>query len=120
MAKIAPPIARARARDMRRGPTPPERRLWQALRNRGLGGLKFRRQVPIGVFIVDFACDDAWLVVEVDGASHAAPAFDAERDAWLVGQGWRVLRIWNNDVMGNLDGVLQRVLACAGDGVVLG
>lgn len=120
MAKIAPRIALDHAREMRRLPTPPEKRLWQALRNRGLGGLKFRRQVPIGVFIVDFACEDAKLVLEVDGASHAAPAHDARRDAWLAGQGWRVVRVWNNDVMGNLEGVLQHILARAGDGVVLG
>ena len=91
---------------MRREPTPPEQKLWFVLRRCQLDGLKFRRQVPIGPFIADFYCPPARLVVEVDGAAHSDSTTDATRDAWMLDQGLRVLRVWNNDVMGNLEGVL--------------
>ena len=104
----------AHARQLRRDMTPPERLLWQALRRWQLNGLKFRRQMPLGPFIVDFYCAAARVVVEVDGATHADPSADAARDAWLERQGIRVLHVWNNEVMGNLEGVLAVIAAaCA-------
>ncbi len=97
------------ARSMRRYPTPQENALWLALRNRQLGGVKFRRQVAMGGYIADFYCPAARLVVEVDGATHADSAADSRRDAWMRGQGLRVLRVWNNDVSSNLSGVLEQI-----------
>jgi len=98
------------ARDLRRHQTDAERRLWRRLRDRQLAGAKFRRQHPIGQYIVDFCCLEAKLVVELDGGQHAARrATDTERTAFLEAQGYRVLRFWNNDVLSNLDGVLQRI-----------
>jgi primosomal protein N' (replication factor Y) len=89
--------------------TPPERTLWKLLRADRLG-VRFRRQHPIPPFVVDFACVEARLVVEVDGVTHLDAAADAVRDATLQRQGWRVLRVWNNEVMGNAEGVVERIL----------
>ena len=97
------------ARAMRHQPTPAEHMLWRSLRARQTGA-KWRRQVPIGPFIVDFFCPAACLIVEVDGATHAGGEPDAQRDAWLRGKGYAVLRVWNNEVTGNLDGVLRVVI----------
>jgi very-short-patch-repair endonuclease len=81
------------------------------MRNRQIGGRKFRRQAPIGRYIVDFSCMDAKVIVELDGGQHAAQHhYDDVRDNWLTSEGYRVLRFWNNEVMENLDGVLQRIL----------
>jgi very-short-patch-repair endonuclease len=90
--------------------TDAERKLWFALRDRRLAGTKFRRQVPIGPFIADFACYDARLIVEVDGGQHSESLSDERRDQWFSANGFRVLRFWNNDVLTNSDGVLQRVV----------
>ena len=98
-----------RPRGLRRKSTEAERRLWSRLRSRQLDGLKFRRQFPISPYVVDFVCWDSKLVVEVDGGQHGGTD-DAVRDRWLRAQGFEVLRIWNNDVMENLDGVLETVL----------
>jgi very-short-patch-repair endonuclease len=95
-----------RARIMRREPTPAERVLWKALRDKHLHGLKFRRQVPLGPYIVDFYCSGARLVVEVNGVVHAESQTDPTRDEWLRAQGLHVLRFWNDEVLRNLDGVL--------------
>lgn len=96
-----------RARELRVRPTDAERRLWHALRDRGVDGHKFRRQRVIGDYIVDFVCLDGWLVVEVDGNHHAEQtAYDAARDRWLSGQGFRVLRFSDRDVLTELDAVL--------------
>jgi len=103
-----------RARAFRRAPTDAERKLWQALRDRKLGGLKFRRQVPIGRWTADFLCAELRLVVEVDGGQHGESARDALRDAELTASGYRTVRFWNNDVLGNLDGVLGELLAILG------
>src|SRR5205085_3039002 len=86
--------------------TDAERKLWYALRDRRFAETKFRRQVPIGPFIADFICYAARLVVEVDGGQHADSVSDLRRDRWLAANGFRVLRFWNNDVLGNLEGVL--------------
>src|ERR1700754_2722660 len=97
-------------RKLRSNQTDAERKLWFALRDRRLSGFKFVRQEAIGPFIVDFVCRDKRLVVEVDGGQHADSAKDAARDAFLAGEGYRVMRFWNNDVLSNRDGVLTVIL----------
>jgi len=91
------------------------------LRNRQLGGWKWKRQAPRGPFIVDFLCADAGLVVEIDGDSHAMTVgYDARRTEYLQGLGLRVLRFWNGDVATNLDGVCDDILAaCGGEPLTL-
>ncbi len=95
------------ARKLRRNSTDAELYLWNRLRARAIGGFKFVRQEPIGPFVVDFVCRDRFLVIEVDGGQHAERASDAQRDRWLKEHGYRVLRFWNNDVLGNVSGVLE-------------
>jgi very-short-patch-repair endonuclease len=107
----------SRARDLRRSMTPPERRLWQALKAGRQGGRKFRRQHPYGPYVLDFYCASASLAVEVDGWGHNLgdhPARDEKRDAWLASRGVRTLRISAADVMKDLDGAVTAILgACA-------
>ncbi len=106
------------ARHLRHVATPAERVLWPALHSRGLVKAKFRRQVPCGPYILDYAVLAAKLAIEIDGESHfvgAGPARDAVRNAWLAAQGWRVLRFTNLEVLGNLDGVLQTIAATLAD-----
>jgi len=71
---------------------------------------KFRRQHPVGDFIVDFACTEYQLAIEVDGGQHSESAADTTGTAWLQSQGWRVLRFWNNDVLSNTNGVIETIL----------
>lgn len=104
---------RENARRLRGAMTDAERKLWLALRAHRLDGLSFRRQVPVGAYIVDFMCHEARLIVEVDGGQHADSVVDQRRDAWLASAGYRVLRFWNNDVLGNLDGVLSEIVNAA-------
>jgi very-short-patch-repair endonuclease len=86
--------------------------LWFRVRGRRLNGLKFRRQVLIGPYIVDFCCEAARLIVELDGGQHAARAAqDATRTADLEARGYLVLRYWDNDVIRNIDGVLETIVA---------
>jgi len=86
-----------------------ERVLWRALRE-SLPVYHWRKQVPLGPYFADFASHSAKLVIEVDGGQHATEtAYDAKRTAFLRGQGFRVLRFWNNDILSNIDGVLQMV-----------
>jgi very-short-patch-repair endonuclease len=99
------------ARTMRADATWAENRLWQVLRAKQLGGFKFRRQVPLDGYILDFVCLEARLIVEVDGHQHAESERDARRDAWFRAQGFRVLRVWNGEVEDNLDGVCSFILA---------
>ncbi|WP_447747425.1 endonuclease domain-containing protein [Pseudomonas nicosulfuronedens] len=94
-------------RRLRRRQTDAERRIWGYLRDRRFLGLKFRRQVPCGVYVLDFYCHELRLAVELDGGQHLESAHDAERDAWLVGQGVRVVRFWNHDVLFRIDVVLE-------------
>ncbi|MFQ5773874.1 MAG: endonuclease domain-containing protein [Kiloniellaceae bacterium] len=98
------------ARSLRRNATDAEHLLWQRLRNRQIADLKFRRQEPIGPFVVDFFCLERNLIVEVDGGQHAtAQDRDAARTAWLEARGYRVIRFWNNEVIGNIEGVLETI-----------
>jgi very-short-patch-repair endonuclease len=99
------------AKQMRRNPTDAERRVWSLLRRKQVDGLKFRRQVVLGPFIVDFACLQRRLVIEVDGGQHAASATDEARTKVLEANGYRVLRYWNNDVLTNIDGVLEDIVS---------
>ena len=100
-----------RARDLRRDQTDAETRLWLQLRDRRLQGWKFRRQVPMGRFIVDFFCRDAKLFVEVDGGQHDRDrAKDEARTHALETLGFRVIRFWNNEVIENMPGVLETIL----------
>jgi very-short-patch-repair endonuclease len=99
-----------KARALRKRSTEAERLLWSHLRAKRLGGLKFRRQEPIGRYIVDFVSFDRSLIVELDGGQHLEEkAEDDERTRWLECQGFRVLRFWNNDVMRNVQTVLKRI-----------
>jgi very-short-patch-repair endonuclease len=100
----------SKPRQLRQTLTDAERRMWSALRDRRLSKYKFRRQHPLGDFIVDFACTEYQLVIEVDGGQHSESAADTTRTAWLKSQGWRVLRFWNNDVLSNTDGVVETIL----------
>lgn len=96
----------SRARGFRRNPTDAERKLWQRLRQLPRDTAHFRRQATIGPYFADFACHTNKLVVEVDGGQHANAPSDSVRTEFLESQGYRVLRFWNHDVLGNVDGVL--------------
>jgi len=103
------PVNKIRAREMRATPTAAERKLWWHLRYRVYSPAShFRRQVHLGRYIVDFASHTLKLVIELDGGQHASTvARDAARTKFLESEGYRVLRFWNNDVLGNIDGVLE-------------
>jgi very-short-patch-repair endonuclease len=99
------------ARNLRQSQTNAERKLWSLLRDRRLAGFKFRRQHPAGPFVVDFCCTEAKVIVELDGGHHALTHdSDTARSGYLAGQGYRVLRFWNNEVLGNASGVLERIV----------
>jgi very-short-patch-repair endonuclease len=100
-----------RQRRLRRNSTDAEMRIWLALRDRRLGGFKFVRQEAIGPYIADFACRDQKLIVKLDGGQHSENNRDQTREAFLTGEGYKVLRFWNNDVMKNRDGGLETILA---------
>jgi very-short-patch-repair endonuclease len=100
-----------RARSLRRALTPAESTLWTRIRGRRLGWFKFARQEPIDRYYVDFVCREQGLIIELDGGQHAESLEDRHRDRALCALGYRVIRIWNNDVIENLDGVLQRLLS---------
>lgn len=104
------------ARVLRSRQTDPERLLWSRLRTRRLAGWKFRRQFPIGRFVVDFCCPDASRVVELDGGGHAhdgALAADAARTREIEAGGYFLMRFWNREVVDNLDGVCETILSAA-------
>jgi very-short-patch-repair endonuclease len=102
------------AKRLRRNQTDAERVLWFELRDRRLDGLKFKRQVAIDRFIVDFCCAEARLIIEVDGGQHATRmAEDSDRMKVLEAMGYLVLRFWNNDVLQNAAGVLEEILGTA-------
>ncbi|HEX2580498.1 MAG TPA: endonuclease domain-containing protein [Dongiaceae bacterium] len=102
---------RERARTLRRNTTDPEKKLWLILADRQMQGFKFRRQVPLGSYIADFACHEIRLIIELDGGQHdlSSPA-ENKRTAFLESQGYRVLRFWNNEVMANLEGVAAAIM----------
>ncbi|HEY6814877.1 MAG TPA: DUF559 domain-containing protein [Croceibacterium sp.] len=109
MKKHAPPQNVLRARRLRREMTDAERAMWRLLRT-AAPEARWRRQVPIRHFIVDFASHRTKLVIEVDGGQHSEEA-DAARTAMIVAEGYRVLRFWNNDVLGNAEGCAQILTA---------
>ena len=103
-------LQKSRARKLRKNMTDVEDKLWSQLRARQFSGVKFRRQHPIGPFIVDFCCVERGLVVELDGGQHAERSdVDERRTRVLARFGYRVLRFWDNEVISNLDGMLERI-----------
>jgi len=105
------PRTLASARQLRRSDVPAEKQLWQRLRDRQLGGLKIRLQVPMGKYVADFYCAEHRLVIELDGASHdVRHEHDAERTRWMESQGLRVVRYLNEDVYSAIDDVLRAIL----------
>ncbi len=100
------------ARKLRKNQTPAEQKLWQALRRKSMSGHRFRRQVPLLGYIVDFACFDMRLIIEVDGATHSTDeevAYDRRRDAALMAAGNTILRFGNGEIYENFDGVLETI-----------
>lgn len=109
---VSTSIRRAAAKRLRANTTPHERILWRALKTLPIDGTHFRRQTPIGPYVVDFFCPAKRLVVELDGGHHnedAAACNDRKRQLWLEQEGYRVLRFWNSEINDNLTGVLERV-----------
>ncbi len=98
---------------MRADATKAENVLWQALRNRQLEGLKFKRQVPLEGYILDFVCFEIRLIIEVDGSQHSDSKRDIARDRHFEGQGFRVLRFWNDEVEKSTDAVCHAILQAA-------
>jgi very-short-patch-repair endonuclease len=104
------------ARDLRKRQTPAERAMWRVLRDRRLSGLKFRRQFPVGPFVADFCCHEFKLLIELDGEVHTNEqgiARDLERDAYLKGLGFTILRFPNQRVFENADGITAEILGFA-------
>ena len=101
----------SRARQLRKQSTDAEKILWRHIRSRQLAGYKFRRQAPIGKYIVDFLCYEQKLVIEIDGGQHQLRSkSDSERTNWLEAQGFRVVRFWNNQVLAETEAVLEAIL----------
>lgn len=107
--------SKSHARSLRREQTDVERALWYWLRARRLGGAKFRRQLPIGEYVVDFCCWEQRLVVELDGGQHGDQTVaDERRTKFLKSRGFRVLRFWNSEFLSNPEGVLQKIQEALG------
>jgi very-short-patch-repair endonuclease len=107
-------MANERARNLRKRMSDGERKLWHAIRAKQVDGLRFRRQHPIGAYIVDFVCLEKRLIVEVDGGHHTEEtqmAHDQRRDRWLAAEGYRIVRVPNAEVFSNIDGVVDTVWA---------
>jgi very-short-patch-repair endonuclease len=105
-----PPRQKLHARELRRAMTPTEKRLWSLLRGKRFIGIKFRRQQPLGPYIVDFYCHTAKVILELDGESHIGKeAYDDRRCAWLKSQGYKIVRVWDTQIYSNVDGVLQLI-----------
>jgi len=99
----------ALARLLRRKATSAESHFWKHVRNRQLEGAKFRRQWPVGKFIVDFRCSELRLVVEIDGGQHQGNCADVVRTLELERSGYRVVRFWNNEILANIEGVIEEL-----------
>lgn len=99
----------ARAKWMRSNPTEAEGRMWSLLRAKRFAGYKFKRQLVIFPYIADFVCLARRVIVEADGSQHADSEYDKRRDAWLIGQGFHVLRFWNNQISGDTDAVTAAI-----------
>jgi very-short-patch-repair endonuclease len=98
------------SRNLRKRQTDAENLLWRHLRRKHVEGFRFRRQHPIGRYIVDFVCLEKRLILEIDGGQHAIEKVkDEERSKWLIAEGYSILRFWNNDVLTNLEGVLETI-----------
>ena len=101
------------ARNLRTNSTKQERTLWKLLRNYKLKNLKFKRQHPIGNYIVDFICKEKWLIIEIEGGQHNEvenKIYDAKRTKYLNSRGYKVLRFWNNEIDNNIEGVYETIL----------
>jgi very-short-patch-repair endonuclease len=99
------------ARKLRKTMTDAERKLWHILRRRYLENFRFRKQAPLGPYVIDFLCHETRLIIEIDGGQHADQVeYDNQRTHWLEKQGYRVLRFWNNEVLTNLNGVAEVIL----------
>jgi len=110
-------MTRQRARALRKRMTDAERLLWRHLRNRELGGWKFRRQYPVGPYVVDFICLEKQVAIEVDGGQHAeTEELDIQRSAYLNRMGYLVFRFWNNQVLQETEAVLEAIFAILVDG----
>ena len=112
MLMVSTAIRRAAAKKLRANTTPHERMLWRALKELPIEGTHFRRQAPIGPYVVDFFCPAKRLIIELDGGHHnddATAERDSKRQAWLEQEGYRVTRFWNSDVTGDLNAVLERI-----------
>ena len=100
------------AKDLRHSQTEAEKRLWERLKTKHLSGAKFRRQEPIGSFIVDFVSYENKLIIEIDGSPHRnteTKIHDGQKTAWLQAEGFRVMRLWNSDIFGNLERVIKKI-----------
>jgi very-short-patch-repair endonuclease len=100
------------ARTLRKNSTIHEKRLWNLLKNRQFHNLRFKRQAPIGEYIVDFVCPEISLIIEIDGGQHNIPEnieYDNQRTNFLKNRGYHVIRFWNNDIYKNIDGVLKEI-----------
>ena len=109
---VSTSIRRAAAKKLRASTTPHERILWRALRELPLGGSHFRRQAPIGPYVVDFFCPAKRLILEIDGGHHnedATAERDRNRQKWLESEGYRVVRFWNSEITTDLNAVLERI-----------
>ena len=98
------------AKVLRKNSTPQEQKLWSFLRNKRFKNLKFKRQQPIGKYIVDFICREKWLIIEIDGGQHNTLDIiehDIKRTKYLESRGFKILRFWNNDIDNNIEGVLE-------------
>jgi len=103
-------MPKTRAQHLRANATPHEWKLWQVLRRRSVEGYRFRQQVPLGPYVVDFCCHQLGLIIEADGSQHSESEHDDIRDAWLRSRGYEILRIWNSDIAKNFEGVMLTIM----------
>ena len=104
------PIIKNNSRNLRKNMTDVERMLWAKIRGRQLQGFRFRRQHPIGSYIIDFICLELKLIIELDGSQHMGQQqYDMKRSQWLQSNGFKIMRFWNSDILDDLDGVMQAI-----------